>query len=408
MEQVELNVDSFDLTWETVRDTHWDPDLNGVDWEAARSKYRPRVLAARSMSSAREPMREMLQELGQSHFRVIPGAAEVEPEESLTDRIGSVGLSVRVIDGRALVTRVWPQMPASDAGIRQGWELVAVGRTSVNQHLRGASQRFANPASSASFAVAELLVDAIGQRQTLAFEDGSGQRVVHSLTYTEPLGEAVGFGHMRQVHSYIQSRTLAAGRVGYLEFNLFLNPPILMSAMEDLVQDCEACTGIILDLRGNPGGLGALAMGIAGFFVAESGQSLGSMMTRDVNFNFIVFPRARPFRGKLAVLVDSMSASTAEILAGGLQDLQRARLFGERTAGAALPSQIVALPNGDRLQHAVANFVRPDGRSLEGVGVMPDELIVPSQVELLLGQDPVLESAEGWILGRPGTTSALE
>jgi len=83
--------------------------------------------------------------------------------------------------------------------------------------------------------------------------------------------------------------------------------------------------------------------------------------------------------------------------AGGLQDLKRARIFGTRTAGAALPSDIIRLPNGDGFQYAIANYISQGGQPLEGIGVTPDEEIRPTRRELLAGKDPALDAAVNWI-----------
>jgi carboxyl-terminal processing protease len=113
----------------------------------------------------------------------------------------------------------------------------------------------------------------------------------------------------------------------------------------------------------------------------------------------VVFPRPAPFRGPLAILVDGCSASTAEILAAGMQDLKRARVFGMRSAGAALPSVFERLPNGDGFQYAIANYISEGGKQLEGAGVIPDEIAGPSRRELLEGRDPALDRALAWIEG---------
>jgi carboxyl-terminal processing protease len=124
---------------------------------------------------------------------------------------------------------------------------------------------------------------------------------------------------------------------------------------------------------------------------------LGTEYLRGTTLKFVIFPRAEPFRGPLAILVDGCSASTAEIFAGGLKDIQRARVFGTRTAGAALPSIISRLPNGDGFQYAIANYISQGGKPLEGIGVIPDEEVRLTRHRLLEGQDPVVEAALGWI-----------
>jgi carboxyl-terminal processing protease len=99
----------------------------------------------------------------------------------------------------------------------------------------------------------------------------------------------------------------------------------------------------------------------------------------------------------VAILVDAEAASTSEIFAGGLKDLGRARVFGTRTAAAALPSVIERLPNGDGFQYAIANYISEGGKPLEGIGVQPDEEVKLSREALLAGHDSVLDAALEWI-----------
>ena len=122
------------------------------------------------------------------------------------------------------------------------------------------------------------------------------------------------------------------------------------------------------------------------------------MKTRDSELRFPVFPQLEPYTGPVAVLIDECSISSAEILSGGLQDLGMARVFGNQTAGLALPSTVEQLPNGDRLQYAFANYTSDSGKSLEGVGVEPDVLLIPSQSDFRESKDPVLSEALRWIL----------
>src|SRR6202035_5399975 len=129
----------------------------------------------------------------------------------------------------------------------------------------------------------------------------------------------------------------------------------------------------ILDIRGNPGGIGIMAMGMAGFFIEEEGQRLGEMKMRDATMKFVIFPRPETYGGPLAILVDGGSASTSEILAGGLQDVKRARIFGARAAAAALCSDIIRLPNGDGFQSPQAIYTSLSGKVLERAGVTPEK-----------------------------------
>jgi carboxyl-terminal processing protease len=171
----------------------------------------------------------------------------------------------------------------------------------------------------------------------------------------------------------------------------------VLPKLEEHVKACAACKGYIIDLRGNPGGIAVMANAISGWFVKDEGMKLGTMYQRDVELNFAVIPRLEAFTGPLAIIVDGASASTSEILAGGLQDAKRARIFGTRTAGAALPSVLEVLPTGDLFQFAIANYVSANGKELEGNGVTPDVIISHNRASLLKGQDAMLNAAANWI-----------
>ena len=156
----------------------------------------------------------------------------------------------------------------------------------------------------------------------------------------------------------------------------------------------------MLDLRGNGGGIAGMAPGLAGWFVKDSGLSLGRMFTRDSHLNLQVRPRLSAYDGPLAILVDELSASTSEFVAAGLQDLGRARLFGSRSAGAALVANMIRLPNGDGFEYAFADYESTGGGRIEGNGIVPDVEAPYTREELLDGDDVALAAAIAWINGQ--------
>jgi carboxyl-terminal processing protease len=170
------------------------------------------------------------------------------------------------------------------------------------------------------------------------------------------------------------------------------------------VESVADCSGIVLDIRGNPGGVGAMVMGFGGYFV-DSLVSLGTMRTRDLSLNFAINPRRLrvngqergPYGGPVAILVDGMTASTSEIFATGMQRIGRVRVFGERSAGAALPALMQALPSEDVFVHAIADFRDPGGSRIEGAGVVPDEIAPLTQADLSKNIDAPLDLAIRWI-----------
>jgi carboxyl-terminal processing protease len=397
-----LNIESFDLIWTTIRDQYWDPGFGGVNWSAVHEELRPKIETAATMQQARAIMGEMMARLGKSHFAIIPAGVYDDLDEGARAGTARPGVDVRVLEGHALVTTVDDGSPAAAQGVHPGWEILAIDGTNLAPGLNRIAEQYRGSTMREMFlarSVLAKLAGANGSKVQVQFLDGAGARAAKQIERTEPQGTLAGFGRLPPMHVWFASRKLEGG-IGYIAFNLFLDPARLMPDFGDAVHACAACTGIVIDLRGNPGGLGIMAMGMAGWFIDKPDQRLGTMYMRQGPLKFFVNPRLPTYRGPLAILVDGCSASTSEVLAGGMKDLGRARVFGTRTAGAALPSAIDQLPNGDAFQHALADYVSEGGRTLEGEGVIPDVEVKLTREALLAGRDPVKEAAIEWIHAR--------
>jgi carboxyl-terminal processing protease len=392
-----LDLDSFEKVWTTVRDKHWQTKPGGLDWQAIHDQYRPRVEKAASHDEARAVMQEMLGRLKQSHFAIIP-AAVYSVLDGEAGGPGVTGIDVRVLGGHAVVTSLDPGSPAEKQGVRPGWEILRAGNKEMKPIIDQARSNPAIHELQLTRAVLARLSGPIGGTVEAAFLDGSGKTIDLKLDLTAPRGNLSAFGNLPAQFVWFENKRIES--TAYVRFNLFLDLPRVMASFQQTVDGCESCDGLIIDLRGNPGGIGGMAMGMAGFLVDKPNQRLGTMYLRDSTLNFVVNPRADVFSGPVAVLVDGCSASTSEIFAGGLKDLGRARVFGTKTAAAALPSAFERLPNGDGFQYALANYVSEGGQPLEGLGVTPDELVELTRPALLAGHDPVIDAALDWIRGK--------
>ncbi|MBN2433010.1 MAG: hypothetical protein JXQ27_16180 [Acidobacteria bacterium] len=401
-EQKELNRQSFEMVWSTIRDKHYDPTLGGLDWNAVHAELLPEMEAATTMDEARQVLRKIIARLELSHFNIIPGHlfAEMGTEESATSMDdGITGLDVRYLDGLALVTAVEPGSPAALAEIQTGWAITHIGQTELAPLLDKLHQEFAgrtlHDAVLASV-VKGRLNGPVGETVTVTFLDGEDKSVTKEIVRIDPPGQKYRLGYLPPFHVWIKTRPLD-GNIGYIAFNAFMDPVQLMPKFNEAMQQFMTADGLIIDLRGNGGGLPNMATGMAGWLIDRKNLHLGTVYYRDSELKIIVRPRPEIFKGPVAVLIDGLSASCSEFMAGGLKDLDRARIFGSTTAGAALPSIVVKLPNGDGFQYAFANYRSAGGDVLEGNGVTPHEPIMPARAALLQGEDPVLDGAVAWI-----------
>ncbi len=394
-QQRQLNIDSFEYVWKTIRDKHWQTSPGGLDWQAIHAEFRPKIEKADSMDASRALLNEMLGRLHQTHFAIVPSEL-YSNLESPRDGYNTTGLDVRVIDSQVLVTSVDAGSPAAEQGIRPGWQILKIGGVDLAQVVEKLNATYAQ-STLRELILRRVILSRLGGPVTLELSDTSGQRVTKTLAESRPKGVLVQFGYLNPSYVWIESSRVGNGNVGLVRFNMFLDVEHVMKQFGDAVESCEKCDGFIVDLRGNPGGIGIMAMGMAGWFIDKPGQRLGTLYLRDSTLKFVVNPRLNTFSGPLAILVDGASASTSEIMAEGLKDLGRARIFGTRTAAAALPSVFEKLPNGDGFQYAIANYLSEGGEPLEGRGVMPDVETPLTREALLRGKDPAMDAAIDWI-----------
>jgi len=402
-QQRQLNIDSFEYVWKTVRDKHWQAKPAGLDWQAVHDELRPAIEKATSMEAARAVMTGMLSRLHETHFEIIPAELYSDLDGAHAKGDITTGIDLRVVGNEVLVTLVEPDSSAAREGVKPGWLIVKIGTVDLDPVVRKLSESYAQSTLRDLVlrrAVLSRLEGKLGETTTVEFLDGSNQRVTKTLMQGKPRGTLTQFGYLYPMHVWFDASKVG-GNIGYVKFNFFMDPARLMNLFGEAVQSCKACEGFIIDLRGNPGGIGAMAMGMAGWFLDKPDQRLGTLYMRDTTLKFVVNPRLYTFPGPLAILADGTSASTSEILAGGLKDLGRARIFGSHTAAAALPSLFEMLPNSDGFQYAIANYISEGGKPLEGLGVTPDVETPLTRQALLAGQDPALDAAIAWIRTKP-------
>ncbi len=392
-------VASFDAAWQTINDTFPDPAFGGLDWAAVGRELRPKAEAAASPEEARDVIRTMLARLNRSHCVLLSASpADMLPGPA------AVPADVRIVDEGAVIVRV-TDPAATRAGLAAGQVIVTIDGGDVGEligHAVGTDPRTKH--LDAWRRLNQRLYGAEGSWASVTVRDADDAR--HDLRIQRALGagDVVTLGNLpplRVAFDRREAKTPGGRRAGIIRFSVWMTT--VSEPFERAIDEFRAHEGLVIDLRGNPGGLAAMMGGIAGH-VIDSRQVLGTMHTRQADLSFTVNPRlatwdgraVKPFAGPVAILVDELTGSTSETFAGALQSLGRARIFGRPTMGQALPALTRQLPNGDVLMYAIGDFVTATGKRVEGDGVIPDVAIALSRRALADGHDEPLEAALRW------------
>lgn len=381
----------FETVWQTVNDTFPDPTFGGKDWAALHDRYAPLIAAATSDEEFYSTLDRMLWELGVSHLMVLPAQPMFNLDRVYAD--GGVGVDVRMIDGEAVLTRVDPSSPADLAGLRPGVTLRALDGLTIQQ-IEAADRELARPpynersrrASLASSVLLRTYGDP-GTTVALVYEDGRGEHQI-DLVRARREGKSVLVEGFPPNFLQIESRRLADD-IGYVRFNAF--DPALQDRMLTALDEQSDTAGLIIDLRGNPGGFFQVRKALVERLISERVlfcRQEGRRGTEDVYLD----PAPNAYDGQVVVLVDEMSTSSSEEVAGGLQAIGRATIVGTRTPGVALVAETTQLP-GATFVYPVAITRLADGTILEGRGVIPDIRVALDRHLLLKGRDSQLEAA---------------
>ncbi len=305
-------------------------------------------------------VRGMLTELD-PHSDYLDPEAFAELQAGTRGEFGGLGLEVGMEDGFIKVIAPIDDTPASRAGIQAGDLITRLdGRPVKGLSLGEAVKKLrGEPGTTIELTVAREGAD-------------------RPLTFT--LERAV-----IQVRS-IRHRTLEPG-YGYIRISQFQERTAsdLRKALDELQKEADgALNGLILDLRNNPGGVLNTAVGVADAFLAGGKIVYTEGRLESARLEFEASPIDLAHGAPMVVLINRGSASGSEIVAGALQDHDRAVLMGQATFGKGSVQNVVQLQDGSAMKLTTARYYTPAGRSIQAEGIVPDielELLRLAEVE---------------------------
>lgn len=388
-----LNWASFEAAGWVVDRSYFDPTFGGLDWPALRARYRPRVALA-SDPTYYELVNEMLWQVGISHLAMIPPGywGQVEPTVLAE---GTAGVDLRLLDGEAVIISVEPGSPAAEAGLRPGITIERVDGFTIDQIAAEALSGMEPPNNERhrSEAIASALLGRIygppGKAVTIAWRDAEGREVARRIERVRRSGGIETGPGLPPSYLEFESRRLAGG-IGYIRFNWFHTE--LTRDLPRAIGRMRDAPGLIIDLRGNPGGMRDAA--VAGATSLVSHRSVcATLQGKDGTREVALDPEYPGYSGPVVVLIDVMSKSSSEFFAACTQAIGRAVIVGDRSPGSVGPASLLPLPNGATLIYPTAQERTLDGTVLEDHGVIPDIAVPLDRALLTRGVDSQLQAA---------------
>ena len=317
-----------------------------------------------------EALQGMLRELHDPYTVFLSGDRLARLNENTSGRYAGLGVQIDVRDGWITVVSPLPDSPAERAGIQTGDRIVEMeGRSTEGWSVDEATRELRGPKGSR----VNIMVERPGLEALLPFRLTRADIQVHAVRRTD----------------------LLPGNVGYLDIDVFSEQTATELEKEITNMRKRGLRALILDLRRNPGGLLEQGVAVSDLFL-NRGQEIVSMRGR-------AYGATRDFADEgqqrwpdlpIVVLVDEGSASASEIVAGALQDHDRAVILGETTFGKGSAQSVFAMPDGGALKLTTARWFTPVGRSIQKPGPSDEEEEEPAQDQAaptIAGEIPLAE-----------------
>lgn len=327
--------------------------------ERVRQEYVEPVADSELIESA---VRGMVTDLD-PHSQFLDSEEYEEVQISTSGNYSGVGLEVHLEDGMVRVVAAIEGTPAEQAGLRSGDIIVSIDDTLIDEN-------------NFDEAVNRLRGKAGSQVKIAVQRDGEDEPVSYTVTRNNVQVKSVRYELLAPDYGYI--------RISHFSETTWKDTRKAVQKLRERSRD--RLRGVVLDLRNNPGGVLDAAVDVsdgfldAGLIVSASGRVTDANFSRQAREGDILDG------ARIVILVNEGSASAAEIVAGALQDNDRATIAGVRTFGKGSVQTVMPLSNGRAIKLTTSLYYTPSGVSIHGQGITPDvEIIADPTQDLLAG-----------------------
>jgi C-terminal processing protease CtpA/Prc len=373
--------------YDSVKSHYYDPKFHGLDWDGRFKEYDDKMKTAASLNAGVAIVAAFLGGLNDSHTYFSPPRRPYRHD---------YGYRVNFIGDDAMVTRVRPGTDA-EGKVKPGDRVMSLNGNAVTRETFFSMEYFLNVLSPQAATKLMLRDPASAEREALVNAKVLPTRQLRDLTGSgADVDLADLIKEMEATDHIIRQQYAEMGDVMIWKMPTFNIEP---SEVDKLMATARKHAALILDLRGNGGGrVDAMSRMLGSVF--DHDVAIGDRVARKDTKKLMAKTRGgNAFPGKLVVITDSGSASAAEIFPKVVQLEGRGTIIGDRSAGAVMEAIGYPFAQGSTVvvfyafSVTDADLIMKDGKSLERLGVTPDEKALPTAQDLASGRDPVLARA---------------
>lgn len=328
----------FDNAWETIKENYYDASLNHQNWDRWKYRYRGKI---KTDEDAKVAIQTMIESLDDPYSRYMNKSEYADQNTSINSKITGIGVNIATNSGKVRIINVMEGTPAQYANLQNGDIITAIdGKDVSGLPLSDVANLVRGPENT----FVELTI--------LRGKDKFTKKVIRKEI------------KIKTVRSSVDKN------IGYIQIMTFIGSTTPNEFLEAL-EKTKKTDGLILDLRGNTGGLLPNAIFIANLFIPEG--NIVSIVGRN-GYKYDIYAQDTEFNIEkpMIVLVDGASASASEILSGALKDYKKAKLLGSQTYGKGMVQKIIPLPNETGLNLTIAKYLTPNGTDINKKGITPD------------------------------------
>lgn len=350
----------FDSTWQIIRDNFYDPTLNHQAWSKWKNHYHGKI---KTEADAKVAINTMLASLDDPYSKYMSREEYAEQNSSISSKITGIGVNIATISGKIKIINVVEGTPAQAANLQPDDIILEINGQDVNGlPLADVANLVRGPENT----FVDLLI--------LRNKDKFVKRILRKEI------------KIKTVKSSVDKN------IGYIQITSFIGATTPNEFLEALEKTKKA-DGLILDLRGNTGGLLPNAIFIANLFIPE-GKLVSIVGRNGYKYDIQAQDTELDINKPMIVLVDGGSASASEILSGALKDYNKAKLLGTKTYGKGMVQKIYPMPNETGLNLTIAKYLTPNGTDINKKGISPDYEVKFTMDDIEKNNDVQLNTAK--------------